>query len=140
MDRDKNSMSECAEFKTLRKLYSALNHGDIEACMEVFDPAVVRVEFEGTPSAGRFRGLAEVKAHFVKGRATWAEGACEPERFVSSGDKVVVCVHVRVRLKDKADWIEGRVGDVFTFRNGKVTEFRSFMDVSDALSWAGAGV
>ena len=49
----------------------------------------------------------------------------QPERFVAAGDKVVVVAHVNVRLKDRTDWLEGRTGDVFTFRNGKVIEFRT---------------
>ena len=42
----------------------------------------------------------------------WAEGSCEPGRFIVAGDKIIVFVHVRVRLKDNEEWIEARLADV----------------------------
>ncbi|MBX3268184.1 MAG: hypothetical protein KF831_15910 [Acidobacteria bacterium] len=46
-------------------------------------------------------------------------------------------VSFRVRLKDQTDGLDGRTGDVFTFRNGKVTEFRTFAEEKDALEYVG---
>ncbi len=87
--------------------------------------------------AGIFHGIEAVKAHVTQGRSTWAEGGCEPQQFIVASDKVVVSVHVRVRLKDQTDWLEGRTTDVYTFRNGKVIEFRTFADEQQALDYAG---
>ena len=70
-------------------------------------------------------------------RSTWAEGSCEPERFIVAGDKIVVFIHVRVRLKHETEWREGRIVDVYTFRNGKAIQFRTFADRQQALEWAG---
>lgn len=126
-----------AETEALRAAYAALNRGDIDGFMAVLDPQVERIEFENTPRAGTFHGFEAVKAHVTQGRSTWAEGACEPERFVVAGDKIVVLTHVHVRLKDHIDWLEGRTGDVFTFRNGKAIEFRTFGKPEEALAWAG---
>ena len=103
----------------------------------MFDRQVERVEFAGLPEGGTYRGLEEVTAHVAKARATWAEGGCEPQRFVVAGQRVVVFVHVRVRLKGEAEWREGDVVDVFTFRNGKAVQFRTFADERQALEWAG---
>ena len=125
-----------AEAEALRKAYAALNRNDIAGFVAAFDPQIERIEFEGSPAAGTFRGLDAVREHVANGRSTWAEGSCEPERFVVAGDKVVVFCHVRVRLKDQTDWLEGRTGDVFTFRNGKVIQFRTFADAQQALDWA----
>jgi len=47
-------------------------------------------------------------------------------------------VHVRVRLRDHTDWIDGRMADVYTFRNGKAMQVRSFGESQDALEWTGA--
>jgi ketosteroid isomerase-like protein len=41
--------------------------------------------------------------------------------------------HVRVRLKHETEWREGRIADVFTFRNGKAIQFRTFADKRQAL-------
>jgi len=127
-----------AETEALREAYAALNGNDVERFIKDFDPQIERVEFEGSPAGGTYRGLDAVREHVLNGRSTWAEGSCEPERFVVAGDKIVVFCHVRVRLKDQTDWLEGRTGDVFTFRNGKVIQFRTFADAQQALDWAGA--
>lgn len=124
------------EIETLKQAYAALNRGDIDGFVKDFDPQVVRTEFEGTPHGGTYRGIEAVKEHVNAGRSTWAEGACEPKQFNVVGDKVIVSCHVRVRLKDQNDWLEGRTGDVFTFNEGKVVEFRTFADEREALEWA----
>lgn len=123
--------------ETLVRFYAALSKADFDAVDKDFDADIERVEFEGSSSAGFFRGLAEVRAHIKKGRGTWAEGSCEPEHFLEKGETVVVDVYVRVRLKEPNEWISGRVADVFRFRNGKIVEFRTFAERADALKWAG---
>jgi len=125
------------ESETLRDAYAALNRNDIEGFLKIFDAEIFRVEFEGSPRAGTFRGIDEVREHVIRGRSTWAEGGCEPQRYIVAGDKVILAVHVRVRLKGETDWLEGDVADGFTFRDGKAIEFRTFAEESDALKWAG---
>ncbi|HEV8593429.1 MAG TPA: nuclear transport factor 2 family protein, partial [Pyrinomonadaceae bacterium] len=89
------------------------------------------------PGGGTYHGIEAVKAHMSAGRSTWAEGSCEPERFIVAGDKIVVLIHVRVRLKDHTEWIDSRIADVYTFRNGKAIQFRTFAEEQQALEWAG---
>ncbi len=126
------------ETEALREMYASLNRNDIPAVMKVFDPQIEWTDPVEDPADGTYRGHAEVKAHMAQARATWAEGRCEPERFIVAGDKVIVFVHVHVRLKHETEWREGRLGDVYTFRNGKAIHARSFPDRQQALAWAGA--
>jgi ketosteroid isomerase-like protein len=126
-----------AETEALREAYAALNRNDAPGFVAIFDPQIERIEFADTPHAGAYHGLEAVKAHVEKGRGSWAEGSCEPQRFIVAGDRVVVLVHVRVRLKHESEWREGRVADVYTFRDGKAVQFRTFGDVAQALDWAG---
>ena len=125
------------EIEVLQQFFAAINRNDMHSITTYFDPQIVRIEPEGFPTAGTYRGIAEVQEHMSKGRATWAEGTCEPEQFLTKGDKVVVCVHVRVRLKDSTDWVDGRFADGFVFRDGKITHYLSFGEQLDALKWAG---
>src|SRR5690349_10811933 len=110
--------------------YDALNRNDADALQRLLDLEVWRVEFE----ASSFRGIEAVLVHIEQGRGTWAEGACTPGRLQVNGEKVVIAVHVRVRLKDKTEWNEGQVSDGLTFRNGKVVEFHSFTTEAAALT------
>lgn len=126
-----------AEIETLEQFFAAINRNDMQAITKDFDPQIVRIEPESFPTAGTYRGIAEVQAHVTKGRGTWAEGTCQPEKFLVNGDRVVVYLHARVRLKDSTDWVGGRFADGFAFRNGKITHYFSFGERVDALRWAG---
>jgi ketosteroid isomerase-like protein len=125
------------EIEVLKQFFAALNRNDMQGITTYFDPQIVRIEPEGFPTAGTYRGIAEVQEHITKGRGTWAEGTCEPEKFLTNGDKVVVYLHVRVRLKDSLDWVGGRFADGFVFRDGKITHYLSFGEQLYALTWAG---
>ena len=127
-----------SEIAAVKETYAAINRNDIPAAVKAFDPQVERIEPPDFPSAGTYRGHADVMAHISKGRNTWAEGSCEVERFIVAGDKIVAFVHVRVRLKDHVEWVDGRFADVYTFRNGKVVQMRTFGERQEALNWAGA--
>ena len=124
------------EVRVLEQFYAAINRNDMQGMTEHFDRQIVRIEPEGFPTTGTYRGIAEVQEHVTKGRGTWAEGACEPERFLANADKAVVYLHVRVRLKNSTDWVDGRFADGFVFRNGKITQYLSFGERLDALKWA----
>jgi ketosteroid isomerase-like protein len=126
------------EIEAVNEIYAAINRNDIPAAVKALDPQIEWIEPPDFPTPGTYRGHAEVTAHLTRGRGTWAEGVCEPERCVVAGNKVVALLHVRVRLKDHTDWIDGRFADVHTFRNGKVTQVRTFGKRQDALEWAGA--
>lgn len=116
----------------MKKIYEAINHNNIPAALEFFDPSIVRVEPEGFPTSGTYKGLTEVGIHFSSARSTWDEGECRVEEIETHRDKILAIVHVHVRLKDKAEWVAGRVADVWTFRNGLVTDFRSFLTLEKA--------
>jgi ketosteroid isomerase-like protein len=125
------------ETEALERLFAAINRNDMDAMAADFDPQIVRIEPEGFPTAGTYRGISEVREHVRKGRGSWAEGTCEPEKFLVNGNKVVVYLHARVRLHGSTDWVGGRFADGFVFRDGRIVEYLSFGERSDALVWAG---
>jgi hypothetical protein len=125
------------ETEALREAYAALNRNDIPAMVKAFDPQIEWIEPAEYPGGGTYRGHAEVEAHLSRARSTWAEGTCEPERLIVAGDKIVVFIHVRVRLKQNTEWGEGRHAAVYTFRDGKAIQQRIFDDMQQALEWAG---
>ena len=123
--------------EALRQFFAAINRNDMQAAVKDFDAEIVRIEPEGFPTSGTYRGVAEVQEHLSKGRGTWAEGSCEPEKFLENGDKVVVYLNVRVRLRGSTDWVEGRFADGFEFRSGKIIRYLTFAERAQALKWAG---
>lgn len=125
------------EVDVLQQFFAAINRNDMQAITKDLDPRIVRVEPDGFPTAGTYRGIAEVQRHVTTGRGTWAEGSCDPEKFLVNGDKVVVYLYAWVRKKGATDWMGGRFADGFAFRNGKITEYRSFAERAQALEWAG---
>jgi ketosteroid isomerase-like protein len=133
----KATPSLAAETEALRQAYAALNRNDIPAFVKALDPQIEWTEPAEYPEGGTYHGHAEVKAHLSQSRGNWAEGSCEPERLIVAGENVVVFVHVRVRLKHNTEWHEGRLADVYTFRNGRAIQMHAFADRRQALEWAG---
>jgi uncharacterized protein len=125
------------ETEALREAYAAFNRNDIPATVKALDPQIEWTEPAEFPGGGTYHEHAGVQAYLSQSRANWAEGSSEPERFIVAGDKIIVFVHVRVRLKDSTEWHERRLADVFTFRNGKAIQMRAFADRRQALEWAG---
>ncbi len=125
------------ETELLKRFFAAINRNDMQAITKDFHPEIVRIEPEDFPTAGTYRGVAQVQEHVIKGRGAWAEGTCEPERFLENGNKVVVYLHAWVRLKDATAWTGGRFADGFVFHNGKIIEYLSFGKREEALKWAG---
>jgi uncharacterized protein len=125
------------EIEALERFFAAVNRNDMPAITKDFDPEIVRIEPEGFATAGTYRGIAEVQEHVRKGRGSWAEGTCEPEKFLENGDKVVVYLHVRVRLNGATEWIDGRFADGFVFHKGRIIQYRTFGERAEALEWAG---
>ncbi len=122
----------------LRAAYAAFNRGNIEAAVESFDPQIEWAEPAEFPGGGTYHGREAVKGYLARSRAAWADAISEPERFVTSGNRVVVFVHAWVRPKDGTKWRDIRLADVYTIQNGKAVQMRAFCDRQEALRWAAA--
>lgn len=125
------------DLQTLRLFFDAINRNDMSAMASLLACEVTRVEPEGFDTAGTYEGIDAVSACVRRGRATWAEGRCEPEDFLFHEGKVVVYLHARVRLASSNEWIDGRFADGFRLKDGKIHEYRTFWDRDAALAWAG---
>jgi uncharacterized protein len=126
-----------AETEALKRAYAAFNRNDIDATVEAMDPQIEWTEPAEFPGGGTYHGHEGVKRYLSQSRANWAEGSSEPERFIVAGDKIVVFVHARARLKGSTEWSHVRLADVFTFRNEKAIQMRAFGERKRALEWVG---
>jgi ketosteroid isomerase-like protein len=122
---------------TLRAAYAAFNRGDMDAAVQSLDPQIDWSEPTEFSGGGPYRGRDAVKRYLTQSRAGWAEGASEAVQFIPAGDRIVVFVQARFRLKDSSDWREVNLADVYTVRDGKIVAMRAFADRQEALRWAG---
>jgi uncharacterized protein len=121
----------------LRAAYAAFNRGDIGAAVQLLDPNVEWTEPTEFPGGGTYHGVNGAKRYLTQSRAGAAEVISEPERLIPSGDRIVVFVYARVLPKGSTTWQEIRLADVYTFRDGRVTQMHAFANRQDALRWAG---
>jgi ketosteroid isomerase-like protein len=75
-----------AETEALKEAYAALSRNDISLTVKAFDPQIEWTEPAEYPGAGTYHGHTGVMAHLSQSRANWAEGSCEPERFIVASD------------------------------------------------------
>lgn len=121
----------------LRNAYAAFNRGDIDAAVQLLSPDVEWSEPMEFPGGGIYHGRNGAKQYLTHSRAAWAEVHSEPEQFIPVGDRIVVFVHARVRVKSADAWQEVRLADVYTFRDGQAVSMRAFADRTEALKWVG---
>lgn len=130
-------MDRHSEIELLHRYYEALNKKDFAALSQTFDPKIEWQEPSESPEDGRWHGREAVVKHFQEALGAWAEGTCVSEEFVVAEDRIVSLERVDVRLKEKEDWVRGRLAAVFAFRDGRIAQARIFWDRSDALRSVG---
>lgn len=123
----------------LRAVYAVFNRRYMDAAVQLLDPQVEWTEPAEFSSGGTYHGIEGAKRYLSQPRAGANEVISEPERFIPSGDKIVVFVHARVLPKDSNTWQDVWLVDVYTFHGGKVTQMRGFADRQSALQWVGIG-
>jgi uncharacterized protein len=124
--------------QALRDAYTAYNRGDIDAAIKPFDEHIEWTEPDSFPGGGTYHGREGAHRYLAESRARIAEGTSEPEKFIVAGNRIVVFVRANVRPKGRNEWIDLRVADVYTVRNGKAIDMHAFSDRQEALRWAGA--
>ncbi len=122
----------------LRAAYGAFNRGDIDAALEPLDPQIEWSEPAEFPGGGTYHGLEGVKRYLTQSREGFTEGGSQPEQFIPVGNRIVVFVHARVLPKGSTEWLDIRLADVYTIRNGRAVRMRAFSDRQEALRWAEA--
>lgn len=121
----------------LRAAYAAFNRGDIDGAAQLLEPEVEWTEPAKFPGGGTYHGVDGARRYLRQSRDGAAEVISEPEKFIVAGNRIVVFVHARVLPKGGDAWQDVRLADVYTFRNGRVTQMRAFADRQEALRWAG---
>jgi ketosteroid isomerase-like protein len=131
-------MSE-ENLEIVRRLYASWERGDLNT-PEFFDAEVehARIGSELPGIDGSWQGLEEFGTAIAGYVDALADLHIEAERIVDlGGDRVLVLSRQTARGKTSGLHFEHELGDLFTFRDGKVLRYHSYWDRGEALEAAG---
>jgi ketosteroid isomerase-like protein len=90
------------------------------------------------PGARTYRGLdAECRSVWDEYYEEFGEQIFEPERFVDSGDQVVVILRYAARGTSSGAAVEMQQGHLHTLRDGKIVKWEIYFNPGAALGAAG---
>jgi ketosteroid isomerase-like protein len=121
----------------VQSAYSAYTRGDIPSVLSLMTPDVdwhAKGRPEHFPALGRRKGLAAVQDFFeiVSDHLEFTEFS--PLEFYADRDKVFVLGHYAMNVKKNGRKFESDWVHIFTFRGGRVAEFREFLDTASLAS------
>lgn len=121
----------------VRRLYEVVNASGIGAVAEFAHPDVEAVPPPNWPEASTLRGREQLE-EFARGWMETFQGfKVEPERFVDAGgQRVVVYVRDRGRIRGSDTEIDTRLIHVWTLVAGKIVRWQVFADEAQALEAA----
>jgi ketosteroid isomerase-like protein len=123
--------------EVVRRAIDAYNRRDFDAIRAISEP---EVELDWSASrgleAGVYKGLEEVIGFYRNFLDTFEEVHIEPERFVESGDLVVVPNSAQIRGRDGIETV-ARSAFVFEIRGGCVARICLYQETAEALEAAG---
>lgn len=129
------SLEELSSVEAARKLYRDFAGGDVEAVLGSFDPDIEWREAEGNPyqpDGTPFRGPQEIlEKLFVRLATEWDGFTVTPRTFHEVGEGVVV-VEGRYTgsFKSTERPLDAEVCHILTYRGGKLTRFRQYVDTA----------
>jgi len=124
-------MNEGNNLNTVKDAYQAYKDRNIKALLECLTDDVQWFEVGSPdliPTAGTRKGREQVGEFFAVLEAIEDVQSFKPQRFVAQGDTVVVLGELKSRVRSTGNMINSPWIHVFTIKDGKISEFRSFYD------------
>jgi ketosteroid isomerase-like protein len=121
------------------RLFGQAVHG--EPSPELFELFARDVEIDMTRrvfNPDTYEGHAGLRRLGREVSETWGDFRVEPERFVESGDRVIVIERRRGRGRQSGLEVDTRSAAVYTIRHGKVVRLETDMRPEDALHGSAA--
>jgi ketosteroid isomerase-like protein len=125
--------------EVVRGIYQALGRGDMAGVLGAMADDIKWYQAEGMPNGGVYQG-GEAVAQYVFGPIMQdiPNFAVTPEQFIASGDTVAVVARYTGTGKETGKELDLPVAHVFDVRDGKVVQFRQFVDTAKFReSWPG---
>jgi ketosteroid isomerase-like protein len=122
---------------SVRSFIDAFNRLDLESVVEDLHPEAELHEWPEAPGAQAYRGAEGVRAALDTWFETWEWMRVEITDIFEVGEHVVVTLHQVARGKNSEAEVETTSYNVYSFRDGKVTGIRLFLERESALEAAG---
>jgi uncharacterized protein len=121
----------------VRRAIAAYNRRDFEA-IRALNHRDVQVDWSASRGleAGVYQGQEEVMRFYQNFLETFEEVNIEPDRFIESGDSVVVPNSAQVRGRDGIQTV-ARSALIFEIRSGRVARICLYQETREALEAAG---
>ena len=124
-----------ADVELITRMLRTWNSGEVDALLEVFDPAVeVRPALRTCLASMVYRGHDGVRAWFEETNEPWAELQAEPERFIDAGERTVVVVALHARVPGGRVDVTAEIAHVVTIRDGRIVRLDGYDDPDAALA------
>ncbi len=123
--------------EVIRRLTEAINAGDIESALELFDPEV-RFEPRRTPIQGAYSGHAGVREWWADTQETFTEFRLELEEIRAIGDERLLVLGT-VHARGGSSGVETDVpsASIVALSDGRIAEFKDYGEPDKALEAAG---
>ena len=122
---------------SVRRFVDAFNRLDLDSVVADLDEEAELHEWPEAPGAQSYRGAEGVRTALDNWFESWEWMRVEIEDIFDIQDHVLVTLHQRARGKNSEAEVEIRSFNVYTFRDGKVTGIRLFLERESALAAAG---
>jgi ketosteroid isomerase-like protein len=123
--------------ETVRRMTEALDRANWDGVFAEISPDFEWETDPRHPKAGVYRGREEFRRFIEDLEDPFEQTVTELERVVATADQVVAFVKIRRRLRGSSSEVEIRIGELYTFREGKLVRGQGFAEREKALEAAG---
>ena len=121
----------------LRRAYAAFSE-DQELPWDLFDPAIEHDQRAGLFLDGVFYGTEGLRAALEEVHADWSDLRYEAEEVIDVGDRYLVMLRMRARVRDSEAELDAQIAHLWEFRNGRAVRWGVYGDRAVALRALGA--
>ncbi len=116
----------------LRRAYAAFNSGS-GLDWSLIDPAIRHDQTEGLFLDGVFYGQEGIRAALEEIESDWEGLSYEMLDLIELGDRVLVLLRMRARVRDTQAELDAQVAHVWEFRDGRAVRWDVYGDHTSAL-------
>jgi ketosteroid isomerase-like protein len=123
----------------IRRAYELMNRGDIEAGMELADPAIELETLFTAISGRRYLGHDGVREWWADQTESWEQMRQTPQQVIEvDAERAIVVVRLEATGKASGVEIDQEVAATWTIRNGKCVRLEAHGSLEEALEAASA--